>query len=76
MSIKANKPITNKKEVFYELSKIIINGLNALGINASINPKIKGNHKNPNCFNTTSVHEIINEHKQKNSGQCIANSKK
>jgi lipoate-protein ligase A len=71
ISMKVKDHIVSKKDVFYELSHIIINGLKTMGINATINSKTKGSYKNPNCFQTTSIYEIINEHNKKIVGSAL-----
>ncbi len=49
----------HKKRLFKDLSDIIISGLNGMGVEGVTSTRIQGEAKNPNCFQTTSLCEIM-----------------
>ncbi len=50
----------HKIQLFGELSDIILSGLKGMGIEGVLSSKTRGEAKNPNCFQTTSMCEIMN----------------
>ncbi len=68
---KDNFTLNQRKHYFNKLSEIIISGLNELKIEAQVIGKSLGVRGNPNCFNTTSMFEIVTPHKQKLVGSSL-----
>ncbi len=69
--LRGDKNLSNKKKIFAQLSEIIINGLTAIGMEGQVNTQTVGSPKNPNCFQTTSVCEIINPQGMKLVGSAL-----
>ena len=61
----------SKKLIFSAISNIILNGLSSIGLSGSISHKTMGEAKNPNCFQTTSVCEIVNKNGIKLVGSAM-----
>ena len=68
---KKNISISNRGECFTEIANIIIKALHAIGINSKIIGRSMGSAQNPNCFNTTSMYEIVDESNRKLVGSSM-----
>ncbi|HEO64244.1 MAG TPA: hypothetical protein ENI73_00085, partial [Spirochaetes bacterium] len=70
--LKGNKSFEkHKKRVFRELSDIILSGLKEIGIEGVLSSRTLGEAKNPNCFQTTSVCEIMSPKGKKLVGSAM-----
>jgi len=63
--------LTDKKKVFGLISGIIARGLSQIGIESHVTSKTKGETGNPNCFEATSLCEIVNERGEKIVGSAM-----
>ena len=63
--------LKHKIKLFEITSQIILAGLNEMGIHGKITGRTKGELKNPNCFQSTSLCEIINESGDKIVGSAM-----
>lgn len=63
--------LMQKKKLFSKLSEIILEGLAGIGLEGSISIKTLGEAKNPNCFKTTSVCEIVSPRGDKLVGSAL-----
>lgn len=68
---KDNFTLNQRKHYFNKLSEIIISGLSELNVEAQIIGKSLGERNNPNCFNTTSMFEIVTPEKKKLVGSSL-----
>ena len=72
MIIQREKPIvTDKKKAFSWISGIIARGLSHMGIEAYVTSRKLGELKNPNCFESTSLCEIVNKRGEKIVGSAM-----
>lgn len=65
------KEAGQKKKVFSDLSEIILKGIETLGLQGKLNSDTQGDVKNPNCFQTKSICEIIDENRNKLVGSAM-----
>ncbi|GMT48504.1 MAG: octanoyltransferase LipM [bacterium] len=61
----------HKKRLFRELSDIILSGLKEMGVEGVLSSKTQGEAKNPNCFQTTSLCEIMSPEGKKLVGSAM-----
>ncbi len=69
--IKLDNPVIQKKVLFSQLSELIITGLEGMGIKGHTQGKSPGDTRNPNCFESTSLCEIVNEENKKIVGSAM-----